>query len=139
VLFAYFWILYKGGWHWGMRLEKSDVLFQNPQHLHAITMVFAGIVIMQIANIFACRSETKSAFRIGFFNNKLIVAGIIFELIFTICLIYLPFFQRIFNTSALSATDWILLILLMLFVFFAEEGRKWFNRKRLQRKAQQSV
>jgi len=38
-------------------------------------MVFAGIVVMQIANVFACRSEKYPTFKIGFFNNKLIIRG----------------------------------------------------------------
>jgi len=124
VLTAYYWVLYQGGWRPGMQLEPSDTVFENPLHLKATTMVFVGIVVMQIANIFACRSEKYSAFKIGFFNNKLILCGIVFELIFVSLLVYVPFFQRIFNTIALDCKDWAILVVFMIIIFFLEELRK---------------
>jgi len=107
-----------------MQLEPNDTTFSNPLHLKAITMVFLGIVVMQIANVFACRSEKYSAFKIGFFNNKLILWGIVFELIFVSLLVYVPFFQRIFNTIALDCKDWAILVVFMIIIFFLEELRK---------------
>ena len=124
VLAAYFIVLYQGGWRFGMSLEPSETAFISPLHLKATTMVFVGIVVMQIANIFACRSEKYSAFKIGFFNNRLILWGILFELIFTAALVYLPFFQGIFNTIGLGWKDWGLLSIFMLVIFFLEEFRK---------------
>lgn len=129
VLGAYFWILYNGAWRPGMLLEPSDTVFENPLHLKATTMVFAGIVVMQIANVFACRSEKYSAFKIGFFNNKLILWGIVFELVFVSLLVYVPFFQRIFNTIAIGRKDWIMLFVFMIIIFFLEELRKKIWRK----------
>lgn len=124
VLVAYFLVLYQGGWKFGMSLEPQETAFLNPLHLKAMTMVFVGIVVMQIANVFACRSEKYSAFKIGFFNNGLILWGILFELLFTATLIYLPFFQEIFNTIGLGWKDWGLLFIFMLIIFSLEEVRK---------------
>jgi potassium/sodium efflux P-type ATPase len=124
VLGAYFWVLYNGGWRSGTQLEPSDTVFENPLHLKAITMVFAGIVVMQIANVFACRSEKYSTFKIGFFNNKLIIWGIIFELIFISLLVYVPFFQKIFQTIGINWKDWTILVVFMIIIFFLEELRK---------------
>jgi magnesium-transporting ATPase (P-type) len=119
-----------------MQLEPNDTTFANPLHLKATTIVFVGIVVMQIANIFACRSEKFSAFKIGFFNNKLILWGIIFELIFTATLIYTPFFQRIFNTIGLGWQDWGILFVFMVVIFFIEELRKklWPLQKKLDKR-----
>ena len=124
VLTAYFWVLYRGGWRLGIQLEPSDTVFENPLHLKAATMIFAGIVIMQIANIFACRSEKYSVFKIGFFSNKLIFWGIAFELVFVAILVYVPFFQRIFQTIGLDWQDWAMLTVFMVIVFLLEELRK---------------
>jgi len=126
VISAYYFVLYQGGWRPGMQLEPNDMTFTNPLHLKATTIVFSGIVIMQIANVFACRSEKLSAFKIGFFNNKLILWGIIFELILACAIIYIPFFQRIFNTTGLGLSDWGILFLFMLLIFILEELRKRF-------------
>ncbi|MCJ7730255.1 MAG: cation-transporting P-type ATPase, partial [Sedimentisphaerales bacterium] len=129
VLGAYYWVLYRGGWRPGMQLEPSDTVFENPLHLKAITMVFAGIVVMQIANVFACRSERYSAFKFGFLSNKLIIWGIVFELISLSLLVYIPFFQRIFNTISLSWQDWGILFVFMIIVFFLEELRKKISKR----------
>jgi magnesium-transporting ATPase (P-type) len=124
VLIAYYFVLYKGGWRPGMELEPNDTTFTNPLHLKAATIVFVGIVVMQIANVFACRSERRSAFQIGFFNNKLILWGIVFELIFTCVLIYTPFFQKIFQTIGLGWKEWGILFVFMGIIFCCEELRK---------------
>jgi potassium/sodium efflux P-type ATPase len=130
VLTAYYWVLYRGGWKHGMQLEPNDTVFENPLHLKAATMVFAGIVVMQIANIFACRSEKYSMFKIGFFNNRLILWGIISELVFVSIIIYNPFFQKIFQTTGLSLADWAILGIFMIVIFFLEELRKKIWGKR---------
>ncbi len=124
VLAAYFYVLYQGGWSFGMQLEAHETEFLNPLHLKATTIVFFGIVVMQIANVFACRSEKHSAFKIGFFNNKLILWGIVFELVLAAVLIYVPFFQDIFNTTALGWKDWGMLFIFMVGIFILEELRK---------------
>lgn len=129
VLAAYYGVLYSGGWKPGMQLETTDTAFANPLHLKATTIVFVGIVVMQIANVFACRSERHSAFKIGFLNNKLILWGILFELLFTATLVYVPFFQKIFNTIGLGWKDWGILFIFMAVIFILEELRKIFAEK----------
>ncbi|MFH1239110.1 MAG: cation-transporting P-type ATPase, partial [bacterium] len=131
VLGAYFMVLYQGGWRFGQQLETDPTSFINPLHLKAMTILFAGIVIMQIANVFACRSEKHSVFKLGFFDNKLITWGIIFELIFIGALVYVPFFQKIFNTIALGWKDWTVLFIFMSIIFFMEELRKKLFVKKL--------
>jgi magnesium-transporting ATPase (P-type) len=128
VISVYYFVLFRGGWRPGMQLEPNDTTFVNPLHLKAITTLFVGIVVMQIANVFACRSEKLSAFKIGFFNNKLILWGIVFELILTCSIIYIPFFQKIFNTIGLGMQEWGILFVFMVIIFFLEELRKKLSR-----------
>ena len=124
VLAAYFHVLFQGGWRFGQSLELTETAFVNPIHIKAATMVFAGIVIMQIANVFSCRSERLSAFRIGAWSNRLIIIGIAFELAFTAMFIYLPGLQSVFTTSGLGWRDWLLLFGFMVMIFLLEELRK---------------
>jgi magnesium-transporting ATPase (P-type) len=100
-----------------------------------MTMVFVGIVIMQIANVFTIRSETKSIFKIGFFTNKLIIVGIIFELLFTVALVHIPFFQKVFNTTDIGLRDYAVLFGFMVIIFFVEEGRKYLFNKIREKKS----
>jgi len=124
VLIIYYFVLYKGGWRPGTQLEQDDTTFANPLHLKAMTMVFLGIVVMQIANVFACRSDKHSVFKLGFFGNKLIFWGIAFELLFAAVIVYTPFFQKVFQTTAIGWTDWAILFIFAPLIFFAEELRK---------------
>jgi magnesium-transporting ATPase (P-type) len=61
---------------------------------------------------------------VRFFNNRLILWGILFELIFTAALVYIPFLQGVFNTIGLGWRDWGLLFIFMIAIFFLEEFRK---------------
>lgn len=133
VLIAYYFVLYQGGWKPGMQLEPNDTTFANPLHLKAMTVLFVGIVVMQIANVFACRSEKYSIFKIGFFNNKLILWGIVFEIIFTCAIVYMPFFQKTFQTTALGWREWGILSVFMVIIFFLEELRKKMRRNKYEK------
>jgi len=124
VLIGYFVVLVNGGWRFGQPLEVVETMFTNPLHIKATTMVFVGIVVMQIANIFSCRSERLSAFRIGVLSNKLILVGIAFEIVFTLALLYTPFLQGLFTTTPLGFQDWLLLFAMMMAIFLMEETRK---------------
>lgn len=130
VLGGFFWVLFRGGWSWGMQLESDPMVFTDPLHLKAMTMVFAGIVMMQIANVYACRTEVKSALSMGLTSNSLVVWGILFELLFLILLIHMPFLSRIFNVVPLGIAEWGYLLIALLIVFAVEELRKWSRRKR---------
>jgi len=130
VLGGFFGILLRGGWSWGEILEPDPMIFQNPLHMKAMTMAFAAIAVMQIANAFACRTEIKSAVSIGLTSNRLLISGIIFELVFIIMLINIPFLSNIFNLVPLGITEWTYLIFSMLAIFAIEEARKMYRRKR---------
>ncbi|MEM3356916.1 MAG: cation transporting ATPase C-terminal domain-containing protein [Candidatus Bathyarchaeia archaeon] len=61
-------------------------------------------------------------------TNKWIVLGIIAQLSILSILIYVPFMQQIFKTTALGVYDWAFLASLALIVVFAEEVRKFIAR-----------
>jgi len=124
VLFVYFYVLYKGGWQWGMALEMNDLLTRQ-----ASTATFLGIVIMQIGNVFACRSSKDSIFRLGFFSNRLVIIGIIVEVILSAFIVYHPLGNRIFGTAPLGLDVWLILIPFSIMLLAAEELRKVYVRR----------
>jgi magnesium-transporting ATPase (P-type) len=124
-LLAYFCVLGKGGWTWGVSLSLDDPLVRQ-----ASTATFLGIVMMQVGNVFACRSSRDTVFRRGFFSNRLIFIGIAFEVLLTLFIIYHPWRNRIFSTAPLSIDVWFLLILCTAILLFAEEARKLIAKKR---------
>jgi sodium/potassium-transporting ATPase subunit alpha len=126
VLFAYFFVLNKGGWKWGTELPiVTDLVHQ------ASTATFLGIVMMQIGNVFACRTQTESVFKIGIFGNRLILWGILAEILLSAFIIYHPWGNKIFSTAPISLSVWLLLIPFMFLVFFAEELRKFLGRNKI--------
>jgi P-type Ca2+ transporter type 2C len=127
VLSGYFWVLYSGGWHFGQVLAITDPLCRK-----AATMSFLGIVVMQVANVFACRTEVASMFSIGMLSNKILNIGVIFELTLTATLIYVPFLQNIFDTYPVPFTYWLFYIAFIPVLIGAEELRKWIVRRKLK-------
>jgi magnesium-transporting ATPase (P-type) len=102
----------------------------HPLVRQASTATFLGIVIMQVGNVFACRSSRDTVFTGKFFSNRLIFAGIALEMLLTVFIVYHPLGNRIFSTSPLSLDVWLLLIPFALFLLLAEEGRKYVVRRR---------
>ncbi len=124
VLFAYFLVLYKGGWHWGIELPLNDPLVHQ-----ATTATFLGIVIMQIGNVFACRTKTESVFRVGIFSNRLILWGILTEIILSAFIIYHPWGNAVFGTAPVDLKIWLILLTFSLGLFVLEELRKAVSRR----------
>jgi sodium/potassium-transporting ATPase subunit alpha len=117
---AFFWFLYANGWTWGAPLAWTDPLYRQ-----ATTVTFAAIVMAQVANVFACRSERVSAFRLGFFSNPFILGGIAVELALLLLLVYTPLGHLILGTESLPAWAWGPLILGAAGLLLAEELRKF--------------
>jgi Ca2+-transporting ATPase len=97
------------------------------------TMVFTTLVLAQMGNAMAIRSNTESTFKIGLFSNRLMVIAITVTFLLQLILIYVPFAQFFFNTKPLSARDLIIALLVSLVVFFAVEIEKWIRRIRNRR------
>lgn len=128
---AFFFCYWINGWH-SMPLAASGDLYRM-----ATTMTLAAIVLTQVGAVFARRTDITSAFRVGFFSNKLIILGIGVEMLLLCALIYLPPLHGLFNTAALSGRDWLFLIIWTPAVLLADEVRKAWLRRRLRRKQSQ--
>lgn len=117
---AFFLLLLTQGWTWGMPLDWSAPLYKQ-----ATTATFAAIVITQVANVFACRSDRVSLSQLGWFTNPLLLWGIATELVVLALIIYTPWGNAIFGTGPLPAWIFGPLALGALVLLFAEESRKF--------------
>jgi magnesium-transporting ATPase (P-type) len=113
-----------GGWSLGMTLPADSLVY-----IKGITMTFAGIVVAQVGNVLACRTTKQSIFKTSLAANKWILLGIVSQLSILSLLVYVPFLQKLFGTTALGIADWVFLALLALAVVIAEEIRKFFARR----------
>jgi len=122
---SYFFVNVLNGWNKIPLASGTD-----PVYIKATTMTLAAIVFAQIGNVFNSRTERQSVFHIGIFSNKSVNKGIIFEICLIAVLVYVPWFQTIFHTGALSLVDWLFLCIWPPVVLLAEEARKAIVRKR---------
>jgi len=112
-----------GGWYLGGP-NPSDLVY-----LKGITMTFAGIVVGQVGNVIACRTNKVSIFKTSVKSNKWVWVGIICQLAIVSSIIYVPFLQGVFQTTSIDLIDWAYLALIALIVIFAEEVRKALSRR----------
>jgi Ca2+-transporting ATPase len=96
----------------------------------ATTLTLAAIVACQVGNVFVCRSDWVSLWRLGPFSNPFIGLGIGVELLALILIVQVPQLQVIFSTVPLDLRQWLLLAFSPLLMVLAEEGRKWIVRSR---------
>ncbi len=101
----------------------------SPVYIKGVTMTFAGIVVAQVGNVLACRTNKASIFRTSLTSNKWIWIGIAAQLSLLSLIVYVPFLQIAFGTTALTMNDWVFLLALAAIVFLAEELRKFLARK----------
>jgi sodium/potassium-transporting ATPase subunit alpha len=127
---AFFLLLLTEGWTWGMPLDWSDSLYKE-----ATTATFAAIVVAQVANVFACRSDRVPLSQLGWFTNPLLLWGIATQLVVLALIIYTPWGNAIFGTSPLPAWIFGPLVLGALALLFAEEGRKFIANRFTHRRA----
>ncbi|CAG8574636.1 20814_t:CDS:10, partial [Dentiscutata erythropus] len=94
------------------------------------TMTFTCFVLFDMFNALSCRSEKKSIFKLGLFSNRMFNLAVAFSLIGQLLVIYLPFFQAVFQTEALGLDDIFGLMVITSSVFWIDEFRKHYHNQK---------
>jgi Ca2+-transporting ATPase len=94
----------------------------------AMTMVFAGLVLIEFFKAYNYRSDRRSAF-VRPFANKWLNAAVAWELALLVAVIYLPLAQKFLGTFSLPVNDWLILVGLALTIFPVLELVKWLERR----------
>jgi Ca2+-transporting ATPase len=114
----------QGGWSIG-----QSTITDHSVYLKGTTMIIVGIMAGQLGMLIATRTNIKSTFSVSLRHNKWLVVAIFVELMILFSVIYIPLFNPIFNTTAISPSEWLLLYSIAPLVILFEEGRKFFLRK----------
>jgi magnesium-transporting ATPase (P-type) len=120
---AFFFVLHRGGWSYGQTLAP-----RNPVYLQATTACLSAIVVMQVVNVFLCRSRRESVSKFGLFTNPLILWGIAVEIGIILLVDYTPWGNAVFRTAPISAAAWLFVMPFGLAMLALEELRKWLLR-----------
>jgi calcium-translocating P-type ATPase len=124
---AYYLVLHSGGWAWGEALGIHDTLYQQ-----ATTACLASIIIMQIVNVFLCKTPDRTLFGSAIFSNRLILWGVTLEIILILVIIYTPWGQIIFGTAPIPLSIWLFMLPFGAAMLLLEEVRKWASIKWLR-------
>ena len=87
----------------------------------ARTMAFTGIVILEMVNIWNFRSLRMPLAKIGLFSNPWFIGAWLLSIGLQIAVVYVPFMQKMFHTTALSLNDWLFMIIISLPIFVIPE------------------
>lgn len=123
-LAAFFWVLHGGGWQYGTELPRHDALY-----LQATAATLSAIIVMQVVNVFICRSDRDSVFSRNLLGNRLILAGVAVEIALILLIDYTPWGNALFGTMPIAVDVWLLVIPMALAMLALEELRKWWVRR----------
>ena len=111
------------GWEYGTVDLGNELL-----HRQAMTMTLLGAITCQLTNVWTMRSWEFSAFSVGFFSNKLLLAAMAMEFFWIWMLLNVEPVQNIFNTAHVPLEDMWILIPFPIILFVSHEVYKWRRR-----------
>jgi len=117
---AYYFVLHHGGWIWGEHLGSRDLLY-----LQATTACLSAIILMQVVNVFLCKTPGYSLFGAPIFANRLLLWGVALELLLILVIVYTPWGHLVFGTAPLAPAVWLFILPCAVGMLLLEEGRKW--------------
>ena len=111
-------------------LNKGDALGLGPEQtlIHAMTMTFISLVLIQFFKAYNFRSERHSVLRRPFANKWLNIA-ILWELMLLALIVYVPMLADAFDTYALPWSDWLLVLAAAFTIVPVLELTKWMVRR----------
>jgi sodium/potassium-transporting ATPase subunit alpha len=118
-LCLFFYVLLSGGWHYGVELSASDPLYRS-----ATGIALATILLMQIGNLLGRRYRLKSGLDRGALRNRLLLIGILIQVVFSWGLLYLPPLQRVLGTAPVAWQIYLFAWLGIPLIFGADYLRK---------------
>jgi sodium/potassium-transporting ATPase subunit alpha len=123
---AFFVVLRIGAWQWGQALAPDD-----PLYMQATTACLSAIIVLQIVNVFICRSSVRSVFAMNLFDNRLILLGVLLEISLLALFNYTAIGNALLQTLPVPAVFWALIGPIALLMLVLEEARKWLIRRKL--------
>ena len=105
---------------WELRIEQAS---ENVARTVAVNV----IVLIQIFYLFNCRCLQRSAFTIGLFTNRWVIAGslgmVAAQMVFT----YAPLMNQLFHSAPISGWSWLRVLAVAAVAFVAVEIEKWLR------------
>jgi Ca2+-transporting ATPase len=97
---------------------------------HGQTVAFFTLMAFQMFHVLAIRSERDALWTIGLWSNSKLIAAVAATVGLQLALTYLPTFQVLFHTAALSLAELAFCVAVASTVYLAVEGEKWWRHRR---------
>ena len=98
----------------------------------ARTVAVNTFVVIELCYLFNCRSLSKSIVTLGLFSNLWVLSGASVMLLIQLFYTYMPFMNRLFASSPISAGSWLYILTTGLITFLIVEGEKRLRLKKNQ-------
>jgi sodium/potassium-transporting ATPase subunit alpha len=125
--YAYFHVLYAGGWTWGQALAPDSLLYHQ-----AIAAFFAAVILCQVANGLLSKTSRQSLWQQGLFSNRLLLWGIALELLLAYGIIQIDALHPFFGTASLSLPQLLLGLPFAVAMLIIDELRRVLIRRNVR-------
>jgi Ca2+-transporting ATPase len=78
--------------------------------VEARSLMFVSMILFELAFVFSCRSQSKTALQLGLTSNKYLVAAVSSQLLLLLVILYVPSIALLFEVSPIGLRDWMLVI-----------------------------
>ncbi|MCF6188577.1 MAG: cation-transporting P-type ATPase [Desulfobulbaceae bacterium] len=109
------------------KLERA----QGASIEYARTVAVNAFVVMELFYLFNCRSLSRSIFRLGLFTNMWVFGGATVMLLMQIAYTYLPFMNRLFQSTAIGTESWARIVVAGFITYLLVEAEKKIRSSRL--------
>eukprot|EP00028_Trichosphaerium_sp_Am-I-7-wt_P007722 CAMPEP_0168514466 /NCGR_PEP_ID=MMETSP0405-20121227/4128_1 /TAXON_ID=498012 /ORGANISM="Trichosphaerium sp, Strain Am-I-7 wt" /LENGTH=989 /DNA_ID=CAMNT_0008533601 /DNA_START=42 /DNA_END=3007 /DNA_ORIENTATION=- len=113
----------------GIMVAGGASFTREQAQMAAQTSYFVSIVVVQWADVLACKTRKLSILQQGLFGNKVLLFGIFFETALALILVYVPFLNPVFQTRPLVFLHLLPAIPFSILIFIYDEVRKLLIRK----------
>jgi Ca2+-transporting ATPase len=97
----------------GTLLLYNYELTSGASTISAMTIAFTVFVMYQLFNVFNCKAK-------GMIPNRTLIIAVTLSFLLQLGVVYVPFLQHIFRTTAISYIDWILILIVASTIFLSE-------------------
>jgi magnesium-transporting ATPase (P-type) len=116
----------------GVELEHGWALLAPLQDVSAyalaVTVFYAGVVMAQVGNAYACRTERGQVRQLGWLSNPLLAVGILVEIGLLLILVYVRPIAVLFGHVPIPPVYWIGLALYPLILYLLDWSRRGLVR-----------
>ncbi|MEJ5226002.1 MAG: HAD-IC family P-type ATPase, partial [Anaerolineales bacterium] len=98
-------------------------------HILAVTVFHAGVVMAQVGNAFACRSESERGRRLGWVSNRYLLLAVALEIATILAIIYIEPLAAVFGHQPIPPVYWLGLSLFGVILYSLDWIRKQFVRR----------